>query len=74
MNVGELDQIANGLLLKGHATREEEGIFIDLNSLGVDKLLGSGKVNRKLIVRVKTFSTSADRKIREAKGNIINVE
>ena len=31
MNVGELDQIANGLLLKGHATREDEGIFIDLN-------------------------------------------
>ena len=74
MNVGELDQIANDLLLKGHATREEEGIFIDLSSFGVDKLLGSGNVNKKLIIQVKTFSASADRKIREAKGNIVKVE
>ena len=74
MNVGELDQLANDLLLKGKATKKEEGIFIDLESLGVDKLLGSGRVDKSLLVRVKAFSASADQKIREAKGQILNVE
>ena len=74
MNVGELDQLANELLLKGQATKEEDGISIDLNSLGVDKLLGSGKISRKLVIRVKNFSALACRKIREANGNISNVE
>ena len=73
MNVGELDQIANTLLSKGQATKKAEGILIDLKSLGVDKLLGSGKVNKQLIVRVTAFSVSAEEKIRKAKGQIINV-
>ena len=71
MNVGELDQLVNDLLAKGQATKKDGKIFIDLESLGVDKLLGSGKVNNQLIVRIKALSAAADRKIREAKGQIL---
>ena len=74
MNVGELDQIANALLSKGQATKNDEGILIDLEPLGVDKLLGSGKVKKQFIVRVKAFSVSAEEKISKAKGQILNVE
>ena len=74
MNIGELDQVADSLLFKGQAIKKEEGILVDLESLGVDKLLGSGRVNKPLLVRVRAFSASADKKIRDAKGQIINVE
>lgn len=74
MNIGELDQLAADLLSRGEATKKEEGILVDLESFGVDKLLGSGRVSRPLIVKVKAFSASADRKIREAKGQILKVE
>ena len=74
MNIGELDQVADDLLFKRQAMKKEEGILVDLESLGVDKLLGSGSVNKSLLVRVRAFSALAEKKIRDAKGQIINVE
>ncbi|MFH0896789.1 MAG: uL15 family ribosomal protein [Candidatus Bathyarchaeota archaeon] len=72
LNVGELDQLADTLLMKGQAAKKDEGIFIDLNTLGVDKLLGAGRVEKQLILKVKVFSLAAEKKIREAKGQILN--
>lgn len=72
INVGELDQIATELYIHKKATKKHNGIFIDLNVLGIDKLLGSGRVNKKLIINVKDFSSKAASKIKEAKGNILS--
>ena len=74
MNVGELDQLVEKLLLSGKAAKKDEGIFIDLKALGVGKLLGSGEVNRQLVVKVKALSSLAMKKIEEAKGQIQRVE
>lgn len=71
MNVGELDQLIHTLLLDGAIKEKNDGIFIDLDSQGVDKLLGSGRVDKQLIVKVKAFSSSANKKITEAKGKIL---
>ena len=75
INVGKLDELASDLLLRGQTTKKDGGeIFIDLEALGVDKLLGSGKVKKQLIIRVRSHSSAADIKIRKEKGQILNVE
>jgi len=71
LNVGELDQISKTLLSTGKATKMEGSIFIDLDAMGVDKLLGSGKVFTKLIVRVKSCSSLAEKKLNDMNGKIL---
>lgn len=62
INVEQLDKLAS-------KTGQTE---IDLVKLGYGKLLGSGKVNNKLIVHVPQFSETAKTKIESAGGKIIN--
>jgi len=58
VNVGQLDELANG------------GKSIDLTSLGIDKLLGSGQIRSKLTVIVGEASARAIEKIEAAGGTI----
>ena len=74
LNVGEVNQLAETLLSDGKASKKDEGTYIDLDALGVDKLLGSGRVDRQLILKVKAFSSGAAEKIRGAKGQILSEE
>jgi len=69
INVGKLDEIAKKL---SQAKREEK-VYIDLESLGYTKLLGTGKVTKPLKVKVAACSSSAAEKIKEAGGEIIIV-
>ena len=71
INVGDLDELADKLLMDGHAVKTDEVFIIDLDELGIDKLLGSGRIQRPLIVNVKFHSQLALTKIEEAKGKII---
>lgn len=67
INVGVLDEMTEKL-----STRKEKNkFFIDLESLGYTKLLGTGNVTRPLIVKVPSCSSSATRKIKEAGGQIL---
>ena len=67
LNVGVLDEVAEKL-----STRKEKGkFFIDLESHGYTKLLGTGNITKPLIVRVPTCSKSAAEKIKEAGGQIL---
>ena len=70
-NVGELNQLTDTLLTRDRHLRRMKEYYIDWKSMGVDKLLGSGKVDKPLILKVKAFSAGAAEKIREAKGQII---
>jgi len=58
VNVGQLDEMANG------------GKSIDLTSLGIYKLLGSGQIRSKLTVIVGEASARAIEKIEAAGGTI----
>ena len=71
INVGDLDQSVDLLLANGQAKKKEEGIFVDLDALGVNKLLGSGSVNQPFIIKVEAFSSIAATKIQVANGQII---
>jgi large subunit ribosomal protein L15 len=67
INVGTLDGIAE----KFWVEQEKGRFFIDLESLGYTKLLGSGRMTKPLVVKVPAFSKSAADKIKEAGGEIL---
>lgn len=60
MNVGELDEKVEALLASGLAKKVENGIAINLNNIGVEKLLGSGKVTHPLIWIKEICAMSTD--------------
>ena len=74
MNVGELNRLVDNFLSTGMAEKKEEGILVNLNLLGIDKLLGAGHVDKQLIVNVKAISSIATKKIQEANGKILNIK
>jgi len=67
INVGTLDGLAERFAVE----REKGKFFIDLESLGYTKLLGTGKMTRPLVIKVPAVSKSAAEKIREAGGQIL---
>lgn len=71
INVGDLDLMAEELLASGKAQAKEDSVYIDLKKLGVDKLLGGGKVTRKMFITASDFSESAKAKLEAVKGGII---
>jgi len=64
LNVGDLETVASG-------GRPEGAVSIDLSSLGVQKLLGSGTVSRPFNVKVESFTQRAKTKLEDAGGKII---
>lgn len=50
----------------------KEKNILDLSSLGYDKLLGSGSLKTKLIIKISSVSKNALTKIQAAGGNVIN--
>jgi large subunit ribosomal protein L15 len=66
INLGKLDELA-----KKTSEKKDEKIFVDLESLGYTKLLGTGKVTKPLVVKVASCSKSAAEKIKEAGGQIL---
>jgi ribosomal protein L15 len=42
-----------------------------LESFGYDKLLGTGEVNRPILVKIESYSEAASRKLEEAGGQIL---
>ena len=67
IDVSELDQMAQYLVKTGRAQESDGVILIDANELGIEKILGGGKVTQKLHVTAKAFSEQAVTKI-EAQG------
>jgi large subunit ribosomal protein L15 len=68
INVGELEELATKIIgdygIKG-------GNELDLTSLGINKLLGRGKIKIPLNVRVESYSGNAQEKLEDAGGSII---
>ena len=73
INLKELDLLADKLLEKKIAEQENGKIKINLKKMGYDKLLGSGKVTKPLIVEAKYFSKGAVKKLEKVGGKTVNV-
>ncbi len=74
INIGELDEQINNLIDNRQAEKTKDGIKVNLNFLGYDKLLGKGKVTHPLIVQVDSWSKSAAEKIEESEGKVLKLE
>jgi large subunit ribosomal protein L15 len=71
VNIGTIDEAADRMIERGEATISGKKYTIDVSKLGIDRILGSGKVTRKLnIVGVKSITPAAREKITKAGGSI----
>ncbi len=70
INLLELEQKTKTLLEEGIATKKENKIKIDLRKIGINKLLGKGKVTQPLEITVQEISKIAAKKIEEAGGTV----
>jgi len=71
INVGKLDDLADKLESEKKLEKKEKKIFLDLESLGYDKLLGTGEIVKPMLVKVASYSEAASRKLEEAGGEIL---
>ena len=71
VNVGDIDEAADRLVEQGVATMTGKRYTIDVAKLGIDRILGSGKVTRKLnLVGVKAITPRAREKVTGIGGTI----
>jgi len=71
INVGELDDLTAKLKSEKKLERREKKIFLDLEDLGYDKLLGKGEISKPMLVKVASYSEAASKKLEEAGGQIL---
>ncbi len=75
-NVGELDELADRLVREEVATLEDDVYHINLLDFDVKKIkvLGKGKVTKRLNITASGFSALAREKIEAAGGTCVEVE
>ncbi len=73
INVGELQEGLPRLLEGGFARQEGDRYVVDLSGMGIDKLLGEGRVSVPMDVTVAAISSIAKEKI-EAQGGSVAEE
>jgi large subunit ribosomal protein L15 len=74
INIGKLDEQISNLIDSKQAEKTKDGVKVNLNFLGYDKLLGKGEVTHPLIVQIDSWSKSAAEKIEESGGKILKPE
>ncbi len=72
VNIGELEAMLEKLIEGGKAVEKADGsgIYLDASGLGIEKILGKGKVTRKLTLRANEISRAAKEKIERAGGEV----
>lgn len=71
INVGNLSSLLERLEAQNQLERKDGKTLLDLDKLGFNKLLGTGKITESVLVKVSAHSSSAAKKIEEAGGQIL---
>lgn len=71
VNAAYLEEQLSNLLSKNLINEENKRFVIDLKKLGYDKLIGSGKITKKLIITADAASKKAVDKVKKAGGEVI---
>ncbi len=71
INLSEVEQFLTSLSKNGFAEEKAGKWTVDLTKMGVDKLLGSGRISTPLTIKVAEASATAQEKLKEAGGNLI---
>lgn len=67
LDIGLIDQIIPALLEQGTASKDGDAIILNASDIGIEKVLGGGRVTHKMNITAEAFSQAAIQKI-EAKG------
>ena len=70
INIGKLDDLTDKLEIDKKLERKEQKIFLNLEQLGYDKLLGTGEISKPLLIKIGSYSEAASKKLEEAGGSI----
>ncbi len=70
VNVGELEEMLPELIVAGKAEEKGDGIYLDAQELGIQKILGKGNVTKKLMLKVNKISKTAQEKIEQVGGSV----
>ncbi len=73
INIKEIAERLERWLNEGIAEKKDDVIEVYLEKAGYNKVLGTGKLKKPLIVHAKYFSKLAIRKIEEAGGKVVKV-
>jgi len=74
VNVGELCKNVDYFVTNEMAKQTGDTFIMNLSDLGCDKLLGSGRVDKKLQITVSTITERAKAKIEKAGGSVVVAE
>lgn len=70
INVSHLNESIDTLVNLGKATKDGENYTVDLQALGIDKLLAQGNVTKKMNILVEKATDRAVSKIEDAGGKV----
>jgi large subunit ribosomal protein L15 len=68
IDIGAIDESVDRLVEQGHAERRDDIYYVQLD---VDKVLGSGKVTRKMMITANSFTRKAIHEIESVGGRAI---
>lgn len=68
INLNAIDANINKWLTKKIAVEEKGVVSVDLSKIGFNKVLGTGRLSRKMIIKADKFSEGAKKKIEAAGG------
>jgi large subunit ribosomal protein L15 len=71
LNVGDLEEQLAKMTADGFAKNEGGKCVVDLVAMGVDKLLGTGKLTTAMEVKVAESTEAAKQKVEKAGGHIL---
>jgi len=71
MNLSDVEQSLATLSKDGFAVQKDGKWTVDLTKMGVDKLLGSGRIKTAISVKVAEASATAQVKLKKAGGTLI---
>jgi large subunit ribosomal protein L15 len=74
VNVGELDELADQLVEDGFAEITDGVYHMNLSDLEIEKVLGTGRISKKLAITACEFSATARSKIENAGGSCTGLE
>ncbi|ASI98204.1 uL15m family ribosomal protein [Thermococcus celer] len=71
INLSDIDENLEFFLDMGVAHEEGGKIIVDVTGLGVDKVLGTGKLTRPLVIKAYYVTPKAEEKIKAAGGEVL---
>jgi len=74
INLRDIDQTIQNFVEEGVAEETDEGYVFHADKAGYNKVLGTGKLTKNIEIHAEKFSSSAERKLEDGKGEAVEAE